>query len=460
MKSIFMNGQSNKKSDVKQRTRYPKLFIGILILAMLLGMLSGCAQKAVETNEPTPDASSSTAPEATDTTTTKEPVEIKYMTFSAAPDHLEDLDAMIAEFEKQNPDIKVTYETYSFADYFTKLQTVVASKTAPDTFELNYENFVTYASKKALYNMDDLMKADADFDSSIFNSTALNAFKYDSKQYGLVESFSNVVFFYNKDLFDKANLDYPNDSWTWKDELAAAQKLTDADAGIFGTYAPIQFWEFYKTIEQNGGKIFNDDKTEVVIDSKENIETLQWMIDKIEKYHVSPSDAQMSGQSDGDLFKAGKIAMLRTGIWMFDSFKDADFTWDIALEPGNTQKAHHFFANGVAISKDTKNAEAAWKWAKFLTSSKEAAKIRVDSSWELPALTDESLLTSYLEKTPPESRAVVFKALDTLVVPPVIGNWNELTDLVGKELDQAKLGQKTPEQALKDAKTAIEGILE
>ncbi|GAU78452.1 N-acetyl-D-glucosamine ABC transport system [Fusibacter sp. 3D3] len=382
------------------------------------------------------------------------------MTFSAAPDHLEDLDAMIAEFESQNTDIKITYETYSFADYFTKLQTVVASKTAPDTFELNYENFVTYASKKALYNMDDLMKADTDFDSSIFNSTALNAFRYDNKQYGLVESFSNVVFFYNKDLFDKANLDYPNESWTWKDELAAAQKLTDADAGIFGTYAPVQFWEFYKTIEQNGGKIFNADKTEVLIDSKENIETLQWMIDKIEKYHVSPSDAQMSGQSDGDLFRAGKIAMLRTGIWMFDSFKDADFAWDIALEPGNTQKAHHFFANGVAISKDTKNAEAAWKWVKFLTSSKEAAQIRVDSSWELPALTDETLLTSYLEKTPPESRDVVFKALDTLVVPPVIGNWNELTDLVGKELDQAKLGQKTPEQALKDAKTAIEGILE
>ncbi|GKT33902.1 Bacterial extracellular solute-binding protein like protein, partial [Aduncisulcus paluster] len=227
----------------------------------------------------------------------------------------------------------------------------------------------------------------------------------------------NVLMFYNKDLFDAKGLAYPDESWTWEDELAAAQELTDEEAGIWGTYSPIQFWEFYKTIEQNGGTIFNDSKTEVLIDSKENVETLTWMIDKINKYHVTPSDAQMSGQSDADLFKAGKIAMLRTGIWMFDSFSEVPFNWDIALEPGNTQKAHHFFANGVAINKDTQNAKAAYEWVKFFTSSQESAKIRVDSSWELPAVTDNALVNDYLTKTPPANRSAVFEALDTLVVP-------------------------------------------
>ncbi len=416
-----------------------KWFSIMTILVVLVAMLSGCT------------GASQTASD--------EPVTIKYMTFSAAPDHLEDLDNMIAAFEAQNPNIKVEYEAVGWNDYFTKLQTVVASGKAPDTFELNYENFVTYASKDALYNMDALMADDKDFDASVFNKTALNAFKYDGSQYGLVESFSNVVLYYNKDLFDAAGLDYPDASWTWNDELAAAKKLTDEGSGVWGSYAPIQFWEFYKTIEQNGGKIFNEDKTQVVIDSKENVETLTWMIDKINKHKITPSDAQMSGQSDGDLFKAGKIAMLRTGIWMFDAFKDTDFTWDIALEPGNTQKAHHFFSNGVAISKNTENPEAAWKWVKFFTSAKESAEIRVASSWELPALTDQSLLDAYLTKNPPQTRTVVFDALDSLVVPPVIENWNELTDIVGKELDQAKLGQKTPEEALKDAKAKLEELI-
>lgn len=415
----------------------------LLVSVLILGSLSGCATGA-----------SDEAPAS------EEPVTIKYMTFSAAPNHIEDLEAMIAAFEAEHPNIRVDYEAVGWNDYFTKLQTLVASGTAPDTFELNYENFVTYASKDALYDMDTLIAADDAFDPAVFNTMALEAFTHEGKQYGLVESFSNVVLFYNKDLFDAAGVAYPEADWTWEDELAAAEQLTDADKGIWGTYSPIQFWEFYKTIEQNGGQILNEDKTEVLIDSPQNVETLTWMIDKIEKYGVTPTDAQMSGQSDGDLFKSGKIAMLRSGIWMFDAFSEADFAWDIALEPGNTQKAHHFFSNGVAISKETENAEAAWEWVKFFTSHPNAVEQRVESSWELPAVSDEAVLEAYLTKTPPQSREVVFQALDTLVVPPVIGNWNQLTDVVGKELDLAKMGEKTPEEALRDAKAQLEKLLD
>lgn len=413
----------------------------LMILLLILSIFTGC-QKEVIDNDVSMDKD----------------VTIKYLTFSANPDHIEDLEKIIDGFEAENPNIKVEYEVSPWGDYFTKLQTLIASGTAPDTFELNYETFVTYASKDILLDLTSYINRD-DFDVNIYNKKALDAFKLNEKQYGLVESFSNVVLFYNKDLFDGAGLPYPDASWDWEKELEIATKLTDKEKGIWGTYAPIQFWEFYKTIEQNGGKIFNEDKTEVVINSKNNVETLQWMIDKTTKYGVTPSDAQLSGQSDGDLFKSGKIAMLRTGIWMFDSFKDADFEWDIALEPGKTQKAHHFFSNGVAISRDSKNPDAAWKWMKYLTSSSEAAKIRIESNWELPAIEDEVILKDYLEQELPQSREIVFEALDTLVVPPVIENWNELTDIVGKELEKAKIGEKTAQEALDEAKIALEKLL-
>lgn len=385
---------------------------------------------------------------------------VKYMTFSAAPDYLGQLDATIAAFEASHPDIKVTYETASFNDYFTKLQTVIAAGQAPDAFELNYENFVSFASKGALADLAPLMAADTGFSTSIYNPTALAAFNEGGKQYGLVESFSNVVLFYNKDLFDKAGVGYPTAEWTWKDELAAAQKLTDPATGVWGDFAPIQFWEFYKTIAQNGGAMFNADKTEVTLDSAANVEALQWMVDKVAKYHVTPSDTEMGGQGDGDLFKAGKIAMLRTGIWMFGDFAaNAKFNWDIALEPGNTNKAHHFFANGVAVSATSANQQAAYEWLKFLTSSKEAVEIRIKAGWELPAVSDPAYVQGYLDQPLPPSRDVVFQALDSAVTPPVIANWNQLTDIVGKELEAAKLGQKTPQQALSDAAAAVKPIL-
>lgn len=386
-------------------------------------------------------------------------VTIKYMTFSAAPDHLAELEATIAAFEAAYPNIKVEYETAGWDAYFTKLQTLVASSKAPDAFELNYENAVTYSSKGALLDLDPLMAADTGFDKGIYNQKALEAFAYSGAQYGLVESFSNVVLFYNKDLFDAAGVAYPTADWTWKEELAAAQKLTDAGKGVWGTYSPIQFWEFYKTIAQNGGSILSDDKTAVTIDSAQNVETLTWMIDKVNNYHVTPSDVEMAGQSFDDAFKAGKIAMMRTGIWMFGTFQDAPFQWDIALEPGNTQKAHHFFANGVGVSAKSAHPQEAYEWIKFLTSSKAAVEIRIAAGWELPAVSDPSYVQGYLDQPKPASREVVFQALDTAVVPPVIGNWNQLTDAVGKQLEEATLGHKTPEQALKDARTIIEALL-
>lgn len=449
-----------------------KKVLSILMVMVLLLAIAGCGTTTPAEDNTSSDASatqeSTDTTESTDTSETEEatteesapePVTIKYMTFSAAPDHIAEIDAMIAAFNEVYPHITVEYETAAYGDYFTKLQSQIAGDVAPDTFELNYETFVTYASKGVLLNMDEQIAADDTYDPSVYNQAALEAFQYDGSQYGLVESFSNVVLYYNKELFDAAGVDYPSPEWTWADELEAAEKLTDADAGVFGSYSPIQFWEFYKTIEQNGGQILSDDKTEVVINSPQNVETLQWMIDKINKYGVTPSDAQMSGQSDGDMFKAGKIAMLRTGIWMFSSFSEADFEWDIALEPGNTNKAHHFFSNGVAISAKSEHPYEAWLWSRFMTSSDVATKIRVDANWELPAVTNEDVLTAYLENTPPMSKHVVFDALDTLVVPPVIENWNALTDAVGKELDEAKLGMKTPQEALDAAKVALEELI-
>ncbi|KGX90822.1 ABC transporter substrate-binding protein [Pontibacillus marinus] len=387
-------------------------------------------------------------------------VELDYFTFSPGEAHEKDLKKMIEEFEKQNPNITINYEMAAFEDYFTKLQTRLAGGDAPDTFELNYENFVNYASKGALMDLDNLIQEDSDFSSDQLNQEAFKAFQYNGKQYGMVESFSNVVLFYNKDLFDEAGVDYPTADWTWEDELAAAQKITNKEEGVYGTYAPIQFWEFYKTIAQNGGSVFNEDMTKATVNSEANIEALQWMVDKVNKYNVTPSEEELSGQSNGDLFKAGKIAMLRTGIWMFDGFKDTDFEWDIALEPGKTQKAHHFFANGLAVSKDTEHAEAAWKWVKFMSASEEAAQIRIDNAWELPAVSNEELVQDYLEQTPPESRQVVFDALDSLVVPPVIEEWNKLTDAFSKELDLVKLGDKTPEEALNDLQPKVQDLID
>jgi len=429
-----------------------------LLAALFALLLSACgAPQAPTAAEPTAAPAASEGQAAPAAQPAAEPVEISYFTFSAAPDHLDSLDQMIAAFEASNPGITVKVETAPFDQYFTKLQTLIAGGTAPDVFELNYENFVSYASKGVLADLTPLAAAEPGF-AERFYPRAYAAFSQDGKQYGLPQSFSNVVLFYNKDLFDAKGVAYPSADWTWEDELKAAQQLTDPASGVWGSYSPVQFWEFYKTAAQSGCSVLGADGA-VTINQPGCVESLTWMVDKINTYKVAPSDADMAGVSDGDLFKQGKIAMLRTGIWMFGGFKDAPFAWDIALEPGNAQKAHHFFANAVAVSASSTKQEAAWKWAQFFTSSPSAAAIRVEASWELPALNDQALFDAWLEQNPPASREVVFQALDTLVTPPVIEQQSQMQDIVNKLLEEAKLGTITPQAALDQAKTEIEALV-
>ena len=389
----------------------------------------------------------------------KEPVTLRYFTFSAAPDHLEDLDQMIAIFEEAHPDIKIEVETASWDDYFTKLQTLIAGGIAPDIFELNYENFVSYASKGVLLDLDPLAAADSSFDETIFYPRAYDAFNYNGMQLGLPETFSTVLLFYNKDMFDQAGLEYPAADWTWDDAVAAGEQLTDADAGVWGLHSGVQFWEFYKKAAQNGCEFFSEDKTEATINSPQCIEALETMVSFVD-VGVMPSDADMGGMSDGDMFTAGQLAMDVTGIWMFAAFEGADHAWDVQVEPGMANQATHFFANALNVFAATKHPEEAWQWVKFFTSSPEMADIRVASGWELPALNNPEYFEDYLALSPPENRQAVFDSLQYAIVPPVIERQNEMQDTVNGLLEQVRLGQLTPQEALDQAKAAIDELLQ
>lgn len=420
-----------------------------IVPTALLAVVVGCGGggSAGETGSPSPDP---------DGSGNNEQVTVRFANFSASGDNEQYLNQMKQEFENQNPDIKVEIETIGYNDYFTQMQTRVASGSAPDAYELNYENFVAYAKKGVLKQLDELFESTG-FDQSLVNKQALDAFKTDDAQYGLPASFSNVIMFYNKELFDQAGVGYPDDQWTWTEMNDAAAKIRELDANTYGIFQPVTFNEFFKSVQQNGGSLLNEELTEFTLNTPQNVETLKHLADRIVDTNVMPTDAQLSGMGDWDLFKSGRLGMLVTGIWAFSDFADnITFDWDVAVEPGNTEKATHFFSNGFVINQDSKVSEAAFEWIKFMSSSKEAAQIRVDAGWELPAITDESILNAYLSVTPPENRQAVFDSLDYLVTPPVIEQYSEMADIVNLHLQAAAQGAKTPEQALEDAQKELE----
>ncbi len=381
-------------------------------------------------------------------------VTIRYYNFSSDPDHVEDLQTIIDAFEAENPNITIEVSSAPFADYFTLLEADLVGGDAPDVFELNFESFVSYAANDVLLDLTPYVSGDAPY-----YPRALEAFQSDGAQYALPESFSTVLLFYNKDLFDQAGIDYPTAEWTWDDAMTAAQSIRALGDDIWGIYSPIQFWEFYKKAAQNNCAFFNADMTESTINSPECVTALETMVSFVNE-DAMPDQTELAGVANEELFLQGKLGMDVIGIWQFAAFADAPFAWDIQLEPGAAQKAHHFFANGVAVSADSEHPEEAAAWAQFLTSSEIAATVRIDAGWELPAIDAPEYVAAYLEQTPPDNREAVFQALESPVTPPVIERQAEMQDDLNQLLTAVEMGELDPQSALDMAKEQIDGLLQ
>ncbi|WP_448006429.1 ABC transporter substrate-binding protein [Agromyces bauzanensis] len=378
---------------------------------------------------------------------------ITYTNFISNDGNEENLQTIVDAFVEENPDITVEVTTLPYADYGTALQTDLAAGTVSDVFDIEYANYAQYQANGVLAELP-VENTDA------YRPSLLEAYQTSGTQFALPSSFSAVVLYYNRDLFDAAGVEYPASDWTWADEQAAAEQLTDAAAGVWGDHQPVSFYEFYKVLAQNGGEFLNDDGTEVAFNSPEGIEAAEWLVGK--SGTVMPTIEQGQGTPDFDtnLFKDGKLAMMHTGIWVFGAVADVPFGWDIAVEPGNTQQASAVFSNAVGVSSGSEHPEAAAKFAEFLTSSDVMVQTRLDSGWELPPISDEAALATYLEKGDPANRQAVFDSLDGIALPPVVAEGQqEMQDIMTEELVEAQSGRKTVEEALASAEERINAAI-
>ena len=415
-------------------------------LALVLGLaLAACGGAPAQ---PTPPASESPA-----ATAAPEPVTITYSNFISNGGNEENLDKIVKAFEADNPGITVDVTTLPYADYFTALQTDLAGGTASDVFDIEFANYAAYQANGVLAPLPGV-------DAGVYQANLAGAYATDGTQYALPSSFSTVVLFYNKDLFDAAGVGYPVNGWTWADAEAAAKKITDAGKGIFGAYQPISFYEYYKALAQAGGTFLSDDGKSVAFNSPEGVAAANWLVGKSGTTMPTPEQGAGTPDFDTKLFSEGKLGMWTTGIWMFGALAEAGFNWDIAVEPGDAQQASAMFSNAVAVSAGSKNAEAAQKWAQYLTSSTTMVDVRLDAGWELPPVADQSLLAPYLEKGDPANRQAVFDSLKGVALPPVIGeNQAQMQDIVGEELTEAAAGRKTVEEALASAEKRVNPLL-
>src|SRR6185312_8068324 len=112
------------------------------------------------------------------------------------------------------PDIKITLQTASWPDYWTKLPTLAASNQLPDIVSLQSLRTPGFAS--LLTPLDDLAKRDK-FDLTAFDKSIIGGLSSDGHVVALPYDFGPLITYYNADWFKKAGITPPAPGWTVDD---------------------------------------------------------------------------------------------------------------------------------------------------------------------------------------------------------------------------------------------------
>ena len=341
------------------------------------------------------------------------------------------LKPMLAEFEKENTDIKIDF-MHIPQNYFQKLHLLFASNTSPDVVFLNNHYLPVYVNAGKLEDLTNYNLIDQNF-----YPKAVEAMSRNGKIYAVPRDISNLVLFYNKDIFDKNHLPYPNANTTFNDFLILARAATDHEKGIFG----ISFEEdplFYLPylMSEGGGLLSNDGQTEI-LNTTESQNGLNFYADLRNKYHVAPMQSESASATMAQMFLQGKLAMHLSGRWLVPKYREsADFDWDVAPFPKGTKGSIvPLDASGWAISADSKHKEEAARLIKFL-SSKENLELFSESGLIVPARIDSANSKSFLDGKKPKNAKVFLETAETSKPTPVCVNYNEILDRTKQKLEK------------------------
>ena len=373
---------------------------------------------------------------------------------------------LIKEFENQNPNIAVEF-IHTPKNYFQKLHLLAASNLMPDVVFVNNIYGPLYAKNNIFMNLGKFLNSGGHLSQKDFFPKALNAFNYKGKLYAIPRDVSNLVIYYNKDIFDKYKVPYPSQGWTMEDFINTCKKLTkdlnnDGKPDIFGISfreEPL-FWLPY--LWSNGGGLISPDLSRIILDKPESINSIQMYSDLRNKYHVAPTKSETGSATMAQLFIQGKLAMHLSGRWFVPIYRsNIKFRWDIARFPqGKTGSIVGSDASGWAISSKTKHLKEAWRFISFMASKSSIEKF-TKSGLITPARIDVANSAVFLDKRlPPEHSKIFIDVIKNSMPTPVTENYQEITNILENAIEPVWAGKIPAKKAVdKGLAEKIEKVL-
>lgn len=376
--------------------------------------------------------------------------------------------SLIEEFEKANPDIKVVTDESPWNDFRTKLDMQIGGNNAPDVFITDSGHATSIASKGVLMDLSSMIENDLNKEDYISSLLALS--DADGKVWGVPHAVNSTALYYNKDLFDKAGIEYPNENWTWQDMLNAAKNLTTpkdktgaSEIYGFGIGSSMTLG-WYPVILATGGAPLNEDRTKSNFNDSKTIEGIE-KFDEIVKSGVTPPLAWYTSKGGAAAaFYQGNLAMaiLQSNSAAAISSNNPELKYDVANIPyGWDGKRHTVYVPNVWVVNGRSSKaeqEAALKWLKFYLSETSQLTLAEKCLGGYPV---HKKALEYLDSTEgvPSNRAVFYNELDetgiTLYENATWAEWKAEADAIFKDLYNGTISPQTAAKNLHEKVSAV-----
>lgn len=360
------------------------------------------------------------------------------------------LQVMADEFMKANSDIAIQIEVTGWVDYWTMLEAGATGGSLPDVFWMHSNEIYRYASNGMLLDLTDRIKKSKKVDLNKFPTGIVEIYNHNGKQLAVPKDFDTIGLWYNKKLFDEANIGYPDESWTWDDLYNAAKALTKD--GVYGFLAGFHNQEgYYNFVYQNGGTIITPDKKSGYDDPK-TIEALEFYV-KFIRDGLSP---QIYGDAErAEALQNGLVAMGMFGSWHLSGFTANEFiseNFDVAVLPRKSQRASIYNGLGYAIAHNTEHPDEAWRFVEYL-GSKEGQERQAELGVAISAY--EGAAQKWISSNDKFNIKVFVDMVDYGVIRPYSNTTIIWEDKAYEALRPAFTGDMSVEEAAKNAAKAM-----
>lgn len=362
--------------------------------------------------------------------------------------------ALVKQFNTEHPNVNVKMVVQQWADYYQKVPQAVQSNRGPDVGIMHADQLATNAARKVIVPLDDLAKT-LKLDESDFSERLWQAGIYNSERYGIPLDTHPLGFYYNKDHLKKAGIDKPPAN---REEMDAALKKLK-QAGIEQPFWQSSTWPahlmFMSLLPQFGGSLYNDDATEATFNSPAGVEALTWMVDLI-KNGYSPKN--VSQDADYIAFKNGKTSFHWDGIWQSQDLKKTDLNWGVAVLPQiGKQKGAWANSHQMVITRQAARDENKLQAGKVFINWISERSIEWAKAGQVPA---RNSVRESAEFKALKAQSIFAQELDYVEMPPAVPGIGDAQLEMEQAVNRAVLGKQTPQQALDQAASRANQLLE